>query len=182
MEKNTQEGNMIVKPLPESDDSDRDSDEDSDIDTDEDKSRDNRCRLKHYRRQLNKLWERTMKIGKRTEEISEEWKMEHERLEMANTKLTELTKKYMKNNKDRIINKVDAEILPRPQLASKIPKPKSSSKVTMLNHETNPSNVPMKTSETNKSVTVDPKQKKKIKPVQTLSKDEKKTTLKKSAL
>ncbi|XP_030568772.1 uncharacterized protein LOC115768349 [Drosophila novamexicana] len=182
MEKKRQAANMIVKPPPESEDSERDTGEESDIDTDEDKSRDNRCRLKHYRRQLNKLWESTMKIGKRTEEISEEWKIEHERLEMANNKLTELTKKYMNNNKDRIINKADAEILPRAQLASKIAKPKSSPKVAMPKHETNPTNVPMKTSETKKSFIVDPKQKKNIKPVQMSSKDEKKATFKKSTL
>nr|XP_032294734.1 uncharacterized protein LOC116651801 [Drosophila virilis] len=123
-----------------------------------------------------------MKIGKRTEEIGEEWKIEHERLEMANTKLTELTQKYMKNNKERIINKADAEKLPRPQPASKIAKPKSSPKVPMHKHATNPSNVPLKTSETKKSFTVDPKPKKNIKPVQMSSKDEKKASFKKSTL
>lgn len=79
-------------------------------------------------------------------------------------------------------NKADAEILPRAQLASKIAKPKSSPKVAMPKHETNPTNVPMKTSETKKSFIVDPKQKKNIKPVQMSSKDEKKATFKKSTL
>lgn len=53
MEKKRQAANMIVKPPPESEDSERDTGEESDIDTDEDKSRDNRCRLKHYRRQAS---------------------------------------------------------------------------------------------------------------------------------